>query len=344
MCCGFGAVILVFMIISAKIQEESEEKLEDLATERSRLESQVLAGERVLGELRGSLARFLEEQVVAKQLQSSLRDDIVAAELELMKRRVALGEADSELAAQRARLEELERSRRQEGASADDLGRRIRTVVGEGNRQYLTGMRMGGRRILILVDSSASMLDSTVVNVIRLRYLPKAQQLASRKWRQAVSTVDWLTANLPKDSDFQIYRFAETASPVLADEDPGWIAVGDGSKLDEAVNVLRGTVPKGGTSLHAAFSVVGTLHPRPDNVYLLVDGLPTQGDKPPRKPTVSGKARLGHFKRATERLPRGVPVNVILFPMEGDSHAAERFWGLARATRGSFMSPSEDWP
>ena len=37
-CCGFGAVILVFMIISAKIQEVSNEKLEGLESNRVQLE------------------------------------------------------------------------------------------------------------------------------------------------------------------------------------------------------------------------------------------------------------------------------------------------------------------
>jgi hypothetical protein len=43
-------------------------------------------------------------------------------------------------------------------------------------------------------------------------------------------------------------------------------------------------------------------------------------------------------------LPAGIPVNVILFPMEGDPVAASAFWKLAQATGGSFMSLSEDWP
>jgi hypothetical protein len=37
-------------------------------------------------------------------------------------------------------------------------------------------------------------------------------------------------------------------------------------------------------------------------------------------------------------------VNVILLPMEGDPMAASAFWRLAQLTRGSFLSPAEDWP
>jgi hypothetical protein len=43
-------------------------------------------------------------------------------------------------------------------------------------------------------------------------------------------------------------------------------------------------------------------------------------------------------------LPRNVPVNIILAPMEGDPMAASEFWQLAQVSRGSFMSPSKDWP
>ena len=39
-----------------------------------------------------------------------------------------------------------------------------------------------------------------------------------------------------------------------------------------------------------------------------------------------------------------MPVNVILFPMEGDPMASPAFWKLAMASRGSFMTPSSAWP
>ena len=42
----------------------------------------------------------------------------------------------------------------------DAAGQQIRTFKGEGDRQYLTGLKLGGERTLILVDRSASMLSS----------------------------------------------------------------------------------------------------------------------------------------------------------------------------------------
>ena len=343
-CCGFGAVILVFMIISAKIQEESSEKLEGLASNRVRLESLAMAGERVLAELRAEFAQAFEQQVTAERIKNLLGQDVLVAEREFQGEKDLYLDAKAELEARKKKIARLESIKQVTAAIPKQPGRQARSIVAEGNRQYLTGLRMGGRHILILVDASASMLASTIVNVVRLRYLPDEEKLRAKKWQQVVGTVDWLTANVPADSRFQIYTFDTVATPVLSEKGRGWIDVGDGSVLDEAVARLRTIVPKDGTSLHSAFSVVSQMNPRPDNVYLLVDGLPTHGASPPTGPMVSGKQRLKNFSRAIRNLPRGVPMNVILFAMEGDPYAPDSFWKLARNTNGSFMSPSLDWP
>ena len=54
--------------------------------------------------------------------------------------------------------------------------------------------------------------------------------------------------------------------------------------------------------------------------------------------------RLDHFNRAVRQLPNDLPINVILFAMEGDPAAAPAFWVLALRTGGSMLAPSEDWP
>ena len=47
-----------------------------------------------------------------------------------------------------------------------------------------------------MVDSSASMLGSTIVNIIRRRNLPDKDKVRAAKWRQALATVDWLTTQM----------------------------------------------------------------------------------------------------------------------------------------------------
>jgi hypothetical protein len=174
--------------------------------------------------------------------------------------------------------------------------------------------------------------------------MSRAEQRRAPKWAQVVSTVDWLTANLPPDGQFQVYTFDAEARPLLEKTRTKWLDVGDGKKLDEVMDRLREVVPGGGTNLSAAFLAIALMKPRPDNIYLLVDGLPTLDASPSEKKTVSGDQRLKYFQNAVRRLPHGVPVNVILYPFEGDPGAASAFWELSIATRGSLMSPSEHWP
>jgi hypothetical protein len=72
--------------------------------------------------------------------------------------------------------------------------------------------------------------------------------------------------------------------------------------------------------------------------------LPTQGKTPPKSSMVSGEERRRNFLGAVGQLPIGIPVNTILFPMEGDPEAAALFWQFAMTTNGSFITPSRDWP
>ena len=119
------------------------------------------------------------------------------------------------------------------------------------------------------------MLDKKIVNIIRRRNMSDDRKLRSLKWRQAVASVDWLAAQLAETSKFQIYSFNTEAKPVLRGSDGVWLEVGDGNQLDEAVRILRRTVPEEGTNLKSAFAVIDELNPRPDNIILLIDSLPT---------------------------------------------------------------------
>jgi hypothetical protein len=131
---------------------------------------------------------------------------------------------------------------------------------------------------------------------------------------------------------------------MVAGSDGRWLSTADRGALDQAAAGLRDWVPQGGTSLYNAFEVIRALDPVPDNVFLLTDGLPTQGSAASGDSKVSGERRLSLFRRARERVPKGVPVNTILFPIEGDPFASSEFWKLAVATAGSFLAPARDWP
>jgi hypothetical protein len=120
--------------------------------------------------------------------------------------------------------------------------------------------------------------------------------------------------------------------------------VTDGSELEKAVQALRNMAPSGPSSLFAGIEATRRLDPQPDNVYLLVDGLPTMGEIRPNREGVTSRERADHFYRALRNLPFGSPFNVILFAMEGDPWAAPLYWELSLRTNGSMLAPSEDWP
>jgi hypothetical protein len=188
------------------------------------------------------------------------------------------------------------------------------------------------------------MLDDTIVNVIRRRNMDETRKRAAPKWQRAVRTVEWLSAQLPLDASFQIYGFDTATESLVPDRGDAWIPLAEGRELNAALDGLRRKVPEGGTSLINLFTAIRALDPLPDNVYLVVDSLPTQGTRSPRGNTVSGRERLELFGEAVRQLPGNIPINVILFPMEGDPMASAAFWNLARSSGGSFLAPSRDWP
>ena len=231
------------------------------------------------------------------------------------------------------------------GAETDqELGTKLRPFPGQGDRQYLTDLKMGGRHIFILVDASASMLDETIVGAIRRRNLGEKEKLRAPKWRQVVKTIDWLTTQLPSVAGFQIYIFNEKARSLIPGTGGTWLDAGDVDTLNRASAFMHKLVPQKGTSLFNGIRALGEMDPAPDNIFLLTDGLPTMGAKPPWFKRVSASRRLKLFKQAISLLPRRVPVNIILYPMEGDPAAADAYWRLAKRSHGSFFCPARDWP
>lgn len=345
MSCGFGAVVLVFLIIDHSIEVQSRELNVDLLSEVNLLEEDISEGEENLVALRNALdstdSAIVEAEGRARRVSDELEEveGLIAA---LIPEDVSEEEAIEKLKAEIQSLEEEVKKLRE--AADEQAGKSARSYVGDGNRQYLTGLNLGGRHIAILLDVSASMLDEKLVNIIRLRNMGEELQRNAAKWTRAVNTVDWLTAQLPIGAEYQVITFNTDAGSVLPDRDDQWLEVADQPQLERVSAALRDLTPSGGTSLENAFLKMQALSPAPDNIFLITDGLPTQGTSPPRGSKISGRDRQRLFRQAVRVLPDRVPVNIILAPMEGDPMAASEFWQLAQQTRGSFLSPSRDWP
>ncbi len=349
MACGLGAIVLFYMIINAQVSARADLASEELMSETSLLEQEVFDGTKDLIRIRTTLEDEEERQVSAADEADTLQRTLerLLEEIEQVDK-AGLAQTDSieKLTSDVERLEQAKQKMQADVADPGDRsGKRLRSYIGEGNRQYLTGMKMGGERVLILIDSSASMLGRSYVNVVRFRLMDDARKRQAPKWQQAVDTVDWLTTKFEPGTQFQIYQFNETATSVVPDMTGEWLVVGDGTVADRAVAALRTVTPGNGSNLYRAFQAIRDLEPLPDNIFLLTDGLPTQGRVVPSKPEmVKVSRRIDLFNKARRELPGRVPLNIILFPMDGDPDAAALYWRLAVERRGSFMAPSRDWP
>ena len=334
MACGFGAVTLLFLILRHNATEIQTPDVR-LSAEVDLLQMDIRQAEAKKTQLLNSLEEIALELVEAQGLSDRVLTDLQETEKSI--------QADpNDLDKLRRQVEQLE----DETAQMEEVefGDKVREFLGDGNRQYLTGLKLGGERVLILVDGSASMLADTVVNAVRRRNMDDQQKKQSPKWQWTLRTVEWLVAQLPASSRFQIYVFNTEAQAALTGSEGEWLDAADSLAMEDAIAGLKQYSPGSGTSLTNGFGAIADFENRPDNVFLLTDGLPTQGKNAPRKYMVSGEQRRKHFLAAIKEFPRGVPLNTILFPMEGDPEAAALFWQTALNTNGAFIAPSRDWP
>ena len=346
MFCGFGSVILLVMIVNSNMVKYREQANSELKAEADRIERELEAKQDLLVQLKNSEQQSRKEIMITQGLSEQVLKAITT-------HRQQLGQQSQDSSATREQINKLqsdllaleERNRAMQARASvqkNKTGTKVRRIKGEGDRQYLTGIKMGGKRVLILVDRSASMLDEKIVNVIVKRNQSRHKKIAARKWRRTVATVEWLLSQLPPSSQYQIVSFNHKSKYLL--QNKGWIKATDSASMNQIMTAMRNLVPEKGTSLYQAFHTIKTMQPRPDNVFLITDGLPTVDKTVSTQTRVTGEQRLEYFVDAIKEIPRGIPVNTLLFQIEGDPMAAPAFWKLAIQSKGSFVSPAKDWP
>ena len=217
MACGFGAVTLLFLIL--------RHNANDIPVADERLSSEISL-------LQKDIQQAEQDQV--KALNSLDKIELKLVETQGLSKRVITELAEKEKSIQEDpnSLDKLRRQVKQleeETAQIEDVefGDKVREFVGDGNRQYLTGLTLGGERVLILLDGSASMLADTVVNALRRRNMDDIQKQKSAKWQWSLRTLEWLLAQLPPSSRFQVYVFNEEAQVMLAGTEGEWLDASD---------------------------------------------------------------------------------------------------------------------
>jgi hypothetical protein len=347
-CCAFGAIVLLYMILNASSGRATEHRTAASRAEADRLENQVLDGYENLVVMTNALKSATTAEVTAQGQSSRVLEELTETKQQLAEANQSTLSRREHINQLKADLKSLEAGNRRLEAgsiSKGPVGNKVAGFKGEGDRAYLTGLKLHGQRTLILVDSSASMMDETIVNIIRLRNMAPEKRRAAEKWKATVATVEWLMSQLASDRQFQLYSFNTTAWPLMNGSGGKWLQASDGAALRASIGALRQLVPQNGTSLENAFAVINSLDPKPDSVVLITDGLPTQGKSGPgSSKTIDSNGRVKLFQQAVNSYPNSIPLNVILLPMEGDPQAPGAFWRAARRTRGAFLMPSKDWP
>ena len=166
MACGFGAVTLLFLILRHNTNEIPVPD-ERLSSEISLLQQDIEQAEQNKVEALNSLEKIALEIVDTQGLSKRVIT-------ELAEKEKSIQEDPNNIDKLRRQVKQLE----DETAQIEEVefGDKVREFIGDGNRQYLTGLTLGGERVLILIDGSASMLADTVVNTLRRRNMNDEQK------------------------------------------------------------------------------------------------------------------------------------------------------------------------
>jgi hypothetical protein len=345
MSCGLGAIILVFMLIkhnvdTANIQSEQllKEQADMLRDDLVQLDAQT---DSVRHDIEKSElnTRRLEGKIVAESSQLS------EVKKKLKKKQAEIADQTKALDSAKSRIENTEVSK-----TSDNI-----EDVSIGEESYLIGLRVEGRKIGILLDSSASMTDERLIDIIRRKNGSDKTKIMGPKWQRTKRILRWLIARLPRDSSVEVVAFNEKARSIGS---RGWKPASNSNAVDDLLRGIDRLVPEGPTNLQVGLEAMRKL--RPSNIYLITDGLPTKGDSNYKSLSpfaecsalwgksnkISGECRkkLFHHTLKSSAPPGGVPVNIILLPIEGDPEAPTSYWSWTAATGGLLISPAIGWP
>jgi von Willebrand factor type A domain len=332
-CCGFGAVLLVFILSLTQKKIIDQGSIEDLRSRSREIEARIVASQTDLDRLAKVLAAAqLElEDINAKNNQDELKLSERRKELLLMLAQTgSLKDALATLLGEKKLL-----------PTEDKAPVPIPNVD---RRQYLTGIKTQGNYVVFLVRASGSMLDDTIENATARLPDTDVRKREAPKWIRTLHALEWMLATLDPNTHFQVLFFNEETVPVLPDRPDEWFKTSDRAAMGEVLAKLNSVVPQGGANLERAFTAVRYLQHLPDDIVLFTDGLPTKSDSIIAEGEVREEERLRFFQVAIKQLPPRVPVSTILFPMSGDPACAAKYWELANATHGGLVSPAKSWP
>ncbi|HBM85322.1 MAG TPA: hypothetical protein DD423_00750 [Opitutae bacterium] len=317
-CCGFGAVLLLFILTAKKqITLSSEEASQALDAEQT-----------------------LHIAIDAAQAQQRALDKAIAA---LDPQPEANATSLAELAAEQERLAKAIEEKAAALTALEIEPDPTDAVAGlnrpSADQSYLSGLRLRGPRAVILLETSGSMLAANAQSALEM--IRQGSGTSSAKWLRAKAAVRAVLAAIPQGTQVAIFQMNETAAPFSGSADSPYIDPYDNSALLTTLERLDTLEATGGCDLANALRTIGQLKERPSSLLLIGDGLPSAPN--PSQRSLSEADRVQLFNRALATRP-SYPFNAILFPFEGDPSAAGLFWQLSGRTNGITLIPDNDWP
>lgn len=339
MSCGLGAVILVLILLKHQ-PDPSPIDTDVLKSDLSRMQQMEL-------ELQSTLSLVREQELaITKSIGSEQADKKQVAEQIAALSKIAKAQ-QAQLQSLKTEIENAPPARKEDVIQSD-----------KGQEEnYVLGLKVEGRRIVLLVDVSASMTDEKLIDIIVRKSRSDADKKKGPKWQRTKRIVEWLLARLPKDSEAVVIGFSDKSEKIGPQN---WFSATNPSAIDQVMNSLNAIIPTAATNLQQGLKTAAGLLPAATNFYVVTDGLPTAGTSNyaslnpfsscnsllGKASKISGECRVKLFRQTlSETAPRnGQPVNVVLLPLEGDPLAAPEYWRWTYLTGGLLISPAESWP
>lgn len=330
-CCGFGAMILLF-ILTAGQKAEEEEVAEVPVIDIAAIDDQLASSQAELSALQRAQAALREE---IEELQGAV--DPLRQQVDDLDDKI--GEADALISDRESERDDLLRELEELEALPTP------TIESEPvRRQFLTNFNPGGNRIVIFVEASGGMTGRTIDEASEWVNKPDSETRRAPEWQRVIRGMEWVLSSVDPAAEVLVVFFNRDVHFITPTGRMEWFQAGDGTARAEVRRKARAFTPNGGADMGRAFLIFEDMERPPDNIILLVDGLPNASAAIPEGSMVSMNQRQQLYNIAIQRLPSRVPINILLFPMEGDPQAPALFWMLASRTGGSFIIPTPDWP
>ena len=337
MACGLGGVIIIFLLLENKSpSEESSFEINQLKEDIVNLNSvnqNLLVNNQVIKTEIDDKTQSLKS---IKSFNSNISDNLTSLNQEKESFKKGIEQLKKS-------IKEMPQNLREDPISNEEIY----------EEEYIEGLTIRGSRICILLDSSSSMTDEKLVEIIKRKNSSDEEKKNGQKWKRTIRIVKWILARAPQDSEVAVIKFSKNAKYIAKKS----FKAGSKKDLQLIFKGLDNTVPSGPTNLVSGLIQAEKF--KPTNIYLITDGLPTFGGErfkslnPFSKcdsivgssSKISGDCRVKLFEQSIRFVDnQSAVVDIILLPVEGDPQASPKMWNWASSTGGLLISPAKDWP